>query len=116
MQYFFKILISALIIVLVSELGKRYSAVAAIFASLPLVSIMALVWLYIDTSNVQKSIDLSINIFYAVLPSLLFFIVFPLLLKKGVNFWLALGLSILIMFLAYTVYVLILKKLNLIFL
>ena len=103
-------LISALIIAGVSELGKRFSLVAAILASLPLTSILAIVWLYWDTGDVQKVSDLSWGVLWAVLPSLLFFLIFPLLLKNGFRFVSALSLSCLIMFLGYSIYAMALKK------
>ncbi|MFA6534238.1 MAG: DUF3147 family protein [Patescibacteria group bacterium] len=110
MQYFLKIIISALIILGVSELGKRFTAAAAIAASLPLVSILGLIWLYNDTKDIQKIISLSVSIFWAVLPSLLFFIILPILLKSGVRFGWAMVCSSVAMFIAYTVYIFILSK------
>jgi hypothetical protein len=110
MQYIIKIILSALIITGVSELGKRFAPIAAILASLPLLSILAIIWLYLDTKNIQKIIDLSTNIFWAVLPSLLFFLILPLLLKNGVKFTPAMIISIIIMFIAYTIYIFILAK------
>jgi len=100
-----KILISALIIATVSELGKKLTWIAAILASLPLVSVLALIWLYIETKDVQKIISLSNSIFWAVLPSLLFFVVLPIFLKSGTNFSLAMLASILIMVVGYGLYI-----------
>lgn len=105
-----KILITAGVIVGVSELGKRFSPIAAILASLPLTSVLAMIWLYYDTRDAQKVIDLSTNIFWAVLPSLVFFVALPMLLKAGVKFGLAMILASGIMFGAYSVYVVVLKK------
>lgn len=110
MQYIIKIILSALIIFVVSELGKRFTAIAAITASLPLVSILAFIWLYSDTKNIQKIIDLSNSIFWAVLPSLLFFIILPILLKNEVKFGWAMLLSSAIMFVGYTIYIFVLAK------
>jgi len=110
MQYIIKIIISALIIAGVSELGKKFTPIAAILASLPLVSILAMIWLYNDTKNVQKIIDLSTSIFWAVLPSLIFFLVLPLLLKNGLKFIPAMVVSAITMFMAYSVYIFVLSK------
>jgi uncharacterized membrane protein (GlpM family) len=110
MQYIIKIIISAVIVTLVAEISKRFSFIGAIVASLPLTSILAITWLYHDTKDVQKIIDLSQNIFWAVLPTLLFFVVLPILLKMGFTFNLAILLSIIVMFLGYTVYALLLTK------
>ncbi len=112
MQFFIKTLITALVVVGVGEFAKKFSFFAAILASLPLTSILAMIWLYADTSNTQKIIDLSYNIFWAVLPSLIFFIVLPLLLKNGFRFGVALIVSIMVMFIVYSVYVIFLQKIG----
>ena len=110
MQFIIKIIVSALIIASVSEIAKRFTPIAAILASLPLTSILAMIWLYRDTHDVQKIIGLSQGIFWAILPSLLFFIVLPLLLKLGLKFSLAMLSSSAIMFVGYAVYAFILSK------
>jgi hypothetical protein len=66
----------------------------ALFASMPLISVLAMLWLYIDTKDVAKVADLATSIFWLVIPSLVFFISLPVLLKKGLNFYLSMGLSI----------------------
>ena len=110
MPFVVKVLISALVIAAVSELGKRYTLVAAILASLPLTSVLAITWLYLDTRETEPIIELSGSIFWAVLPSLVFFIALPLLLRTGMHFWLALLLSITIMAVAYALYALLLRQ------
>jgi len=112
MRIFLKILITALIVTGVSELGKRFSVIAAILASLPLISILALTWLYWDTGDVAKVSELSQGIFWAVLPSLLFFLVLPLLIKQGFRFGSAMLISCTIMAFGYTVYVWVLQKMG----
>ncbi len=111
MQFLVKTIITALVIVGVAEIAKKFSPVAAILASLPLTSILAMIWLYIDTKNTQKIIDLSSDIFWAVLPSLIFFIVLPILLKNGLKFSIAMFISAIIMFIAYSIYGILLQKL-----
>jgi len=92
--YALKIVITTLLIVLISEIAKRSSFVGAILASVPLVSVLAMLWLYIDTKNISKVSELSSSIFWLVLPSLTLFITLPLLLKQGINFYLSISLSI----------------------
>ena len=92
-QYALKILLSAAVLVAVSEVAKRSSFWAAALASLPLTSLLAFVWLYIDTGDVKQVMSLSNNIFWLVIPSLVLFIALPLLLRSGVNFWLSLSLA-----------------------
>ena len=92
--YILKLLITAVIIVIVSEISKRSTFVGALLASIPIVSVLAMIWLYIDTKSIEKISDLSIGIFWLVLPSLALFILLPILLKNGVNFYLSMLLSI----------------------
>lgn len=89
-QYAIKVLISALVIVAVTELAKRSSFVGALVASLPLTSLLAFMWLYWDTGDATQVSSLSVNIFWLVLPSLALFLVLPLLLRLGWGFWLSL--------------------------
>ncbi len=110
MQFIIKVLISAIIIALVSELGKRYAFFASILASLPLVSILALIWLYKETNNIQKVTNLSHGIFWAVIPSLLLFIALPLFLKAGFAFYKAMFLSCLITSAGYWIFISVLNK------
>lgn len=104
MRFFLKIVISALIIAGVSEVAKRNKPMAAILASLPLTSMMAMIWLYHDTGNARSVGDLSVGIFWAVLPSLLFFITLPMFLKSGLRFAFAMSASSVITFFGYLVY------------
>ncbi|HPV14259.1 MAG TPA: DUF3147 family protein [Candidatus Cloacimonadota bacterium] len=93
LYYLLKVLISAGLIVLVSEISKRNSLAGAILASVPLVSFLAILWMYLETKDTKQIAALSTDIFWLVLPSLLFFVLFPLLLKRNLNFYLAFGLS-----------------------
>jgi hypothetical protein len=94
LYYALKVVISALLIVAISEIAKRSTGFAALVASLPLTSLLAFVWLYMEDSPPEKIADLSSQIFWLVLPSLLLFLLLPLLLKHGLNFWISLGLSV----------------------
>lgn len=87
MGYFLiKTLITALIVAAVSELARRYTVWAALLASLPLTSILAFVWVYWDTKDNGKIIELSYSVFWLVFPSLAFFLMLPFLLKQGLAF------------------------------
>jgi hypothetical protein len=88
-----KIGISAGVIVMVSEIAKRSSLFGALVASLPLTSLLAILWMHWERVEQQKIADLSQSIFYLVLPSLAFFLLFPALLQRGLSFWTSLGLS-----------------------
>jgi len=108
--YIIKVLLSSVTIVAISEISKRSTLMGSILASIPIVSLLALVWMYIDTKDTAKIADLSQGIFWLVIPSLLFFILFPALLKKNVDFWLSLSISLIIMVIGYFAMLFILKK------
>ena len=110
MQFLVKVLVSSLLIATVSELAKRCTLAAAILASLPTTSILAILWLYREVRDPQKVVDLSLGIFWAVLPSLIFFLILPLALKWGLRFGTAMLLSCGIMILSYALYVALLNK------
>ena len=93
LYYALKVIISAIVIVAIAEIAKRNTGLAALVASLPLTSLLAFIWLHIEGSTVSQIADLSKQIFWFVLPSLLFFVLLPIFLKHGLGFWLSLGLS-----------------------
>lgn len=92
--YIVKLLITVVLIVLVSELAKRSTLYGALLASVPLVSVLAMIWLYVDTRDSARVAALSGSIFWLVLPSLALFVVLPVLLKAGVNFYLSMAIAI----------------------
>ncbi len=99
--YITKVAVTTLLIVLISEIAKRSSFVGAVLASVPLVSVLAMAWLYVDTRDVERVSALSSSIFWLVIPSLALFISLPLLLKQGIDFYPAMGISIAITVLCY---------------
>jgi hypothetical protein len=96
-----KVLLTSVLIVAVSETAKRSSLFGAVLASVPLISVLAMIWLYIDTRDVEKIADLATGIFWLVLPSLVLFVALPLLLRNGVDFYASLALSIALTVSAY---------------
>jgi hypothetical protein len=94
LYYALKVIVSAVVIVAISEIAKRSTGFAALVASLPLTSLLAFIWLHMEASKPERIAELSSQIFWLVLPSLLLFVLLPLLLKQGMSFWLSLGLSV----------------------
>ncbi len=94
LYYVIKIAITTGLIVAISEIAKRSSFIGAVLASVPLVSVLAMLWLYVDTRDVVKVSALASSVFWLVLPSLALFISLPLLLKQGLNFYLSMSLSV----------------------
>ncbi|KQS53755.1 peptide ABC transporter permease [Brevundimonas sp. Leaf363] len=99
--------VSGLLVALVSETARRNAALGALFASLPLVSVMGMVWLWRDTHDVERLAHHSEATLWYVLPSLPMFLVIPALLRRGVGFWPALGAGCVVTVVLYGVTVLI---------
>lgn len=89
-----KILISAALIALVSEVAKRSPAFGALIASLPLVSVLGMIWLWRDTRDPARLADHAEATFWYVLPSLPMFLLIPALLRAGTPFPLALAAGV----------------------
>jgi hypothetical protein len=102
-QFLLKVLVSALVIAGASELARRYNVIGALLASLPLTSILAMVWLWRDGEPASKIADFSASIFWLVLPSLLLFISMPLMLRAGYGFWSSLGAGCALTLLGYAI-------------
>ena len=109
-QFAVKVLVTATLVVAVSEVAKRSSLWGGVLASLPLVSILAFVWLYVDTGNAQAVAALSRSIFWLVLPSLPLFLLLPALLRFGWAFWPSLGISCIVTAAAYLALVWVLER------
>ena len=110
MYYVLKIVLTAGIVVAVSEASKRSSLLGGLLASLPLISFLGMIWLYIDTGSTDKVANLSSSVFWLVLPSLPFFLMLPFLLKKGWGFYSSLGLSTAVMIGLYYGMMVVLKR------
>ena len=108
--YIIKVAISAALIVAISEVSKKSSLIGGIFASVPLVSVLGMIWLYIDTKSAEKVSQFSTSVFWLVIPSLSLFIVLPILLKMKMSFYIALPISILLMIGFYYLMVYVLTK------
>lgn len=86
-----KAALSGVIIAIVSEVAKRSPGFGALIASLPLVSVMGMIWLWRDTRDPERMAAHAGATFWYVLPSLPMFLLIPLMLRRGVPFWAALG-------------------------
>ena len=88
-----KAAISGLLIALISEVARRSPGWGGLIASLPLVSVMALIWLWRDTRDVDATTAQAMSTFWFVLPSLPLFLIFPFLVRLGLGFWLSLAVA-----------------------
>jgi uncharacterized membrane protein (GlpM family) len=108
--YAIKLLISAALIVFISEVSKRSPSWGGVIASLPVVSLLALGWLYHDTHDIAKVAALARSTLWFVLPSLAFFLLFPLLLERGRGFGISLAVAVAATAACYMVMAFILKS------
>jgi hypothetical protein len=102
-----KALISGLIVMAVSEIARRSPTFGALVVSLPLVSLLGILWLWRDTGDTVRIAAHAEATFWYVLPSLPMFLVFPFMLRHGIGFWPALLAGCLLTVLLYGVTVLI---------
>ena len=105
-----KLALTAGIVVLVSEVARRSTLLGGFLAALPLVSLLAMIWLYVDTGDTVQVAGLSRTIFWLVLPSLPLFLVLPWLLEARMRFTPALLLSLAVTAACYGIVVVILKR------
>jgi hypothetical protein len=85
-----KALLSGVIIAIASEVSRRWPGFGALIVSLPLVSLLAMIWLWRDTHDPERLATHAGATFWYVLPSLPMFLLIPRLLRGGTGFWLAL--------------------------
>jgi type III secretory pathway component EscU len=104
MYLLLKAVLSGAIVAIASEVARRSSLLGAVLVSLPLTSILALAWLYRDTSDVDEVAALSWSILVVVVPSLVFFVALPVALRS-LAFWPALALACAVTAVAYAVWV-----------
>ena len=104
MYVLLKALLSGAIIAVASEAARRSSLLGAILVSLPLTSILAIIWLYRDTRDSAEVVDLSWSILWVIVPSLAFFVALPLALRS-IAFWPALLLACATTGISYAVWI-----------
>ncbi|WP_295635859.1 DUF3147 family protein [Novosphingobium sp.] len=88
-----KALLSGALIAAISEIGKRLPTVAALVASLPLISVLGMILLWRARPDAENMAIHAEATFWYVLPSLPMFLLIPALLRSGVHFWIALALG-----------------------
>ena len=110
--YITKLIITTFLIVLISEISKRSSLAGALLAAIPLVSILAMTWMYVDTNSSDKAVEFSQNIVWLIAPSMTLFIAFPIMIKKGLGFYPSMLISIILTVFAYYSVIFLLEKLG----
>ena len=79
-------LLSGIIIAIVSVVARRYPALGALIASLPLISVLGMIWLWSDRPDAENMARHAEATFFYVLPSLPMFLLMPVLLRRGISF------------------------------
>jgi hypothetical protein len=114
LSYFtLKAILSGILIAAISEIARRSPGVAALVASLPLVSIIGMIWLWRDTSDTARLASHAEATFWYVLPSLPMFLLVPWLLRSGTGFWPSLGAGCVVTVLLYFLLLWLAPRLNL---
>ncbi|EKD60709.1 MAG: hypothetical protein ACD_54C00595G0002 [uncultured bacterium] len=88
-----KAAISGVLIALASEVARRNAGIGALIASLPLVSVLGMIWLWRDTHDPARMADHVGATLWYIAPSVPMFVLIPWLLRHGIGFWPALGLG-----------------------
>src|SRR6185369_7175266 len=88
---FIKAALSGILIAIISEVAKRYPGFGGLIASLPLVSVLGMIWLWRDKPDAANMAAHAEGTFWFVLPSLPMFLVIPAMLRSGFSFWLSLA-------------------------
>jgi hypothetical protein len=89
-----KALLSGIIVAAASEIARRWPGLGGLIVSLPLVSLLAFIWLWRDTGDTERVAALSQSTFWFFLPSMPMFLALPAMLRAGLGFWPAFGLAI----------------------
>ncbi|MFA5583072.1 MAG: DUF3147 family protein [Bacteriovoracaceae bacterium] len=103
MYFFIKVLISAVIIATVTKLSEKTPVGGALLKSLPLTSLLVFFFMKYEGRTNKEISSMSWDILYMVIPSLVLFIVFPLLLDRGWSFYTSLAVSTVVMSTGYLI-------------
>lgn len=105
-----KAALSGAIIAIVSEVARRSPSLGALIVSLPLVSILGVLWLWHDTSDAERIAAHVQSTFWYVLPTMPMFLVMPAMLRHGIGFWVTLTTCCALTFVLYLCTIWILGK------
>lgn len=102
-----KALLSGVIVAIVSEVARRFPGLGGMIASLPLVSILGMIWLWRDTGDADRMAAHASATFWFVLPSLPMFLLIPFMLQRGAGFWTSLfaGCALTVALYALTIFI-----------
>jgi len=103
-----KYLITAGLVVFISEMAKRSDKLGGFIAALPLITLLTLIWLYIEKQSDEKIANHAYYTFWYVIPTLPMFLLFPYLLPK-LGFWVTMGASVVVTIICFGLFTLVMK-------
>tara|TARA_R110001606_G_scaffold171956_3_gene318041 strand:+ start:6709 stop:7056 length:348 start_codon:yes stop_codon:yes gene_type:complete len=109
MPLFVKYLITALLVVVVSETARHSGRLGALVAALPLVTVLTLIWLHVEGAPRDKIVDHAWYTFWYVLPTLPMFVLFPAMMARW-GFWWSLACSALLTLVCFLVLAVVMKR------
>lgn len=87
-------LLSGLLVAIIALVARRSPGLGGLIAAIPVVSTLAMIWLWVDTQDRAAVAQFSLSAFWYFLPTVPMFLIIPLLLRSGSNFWIALAVGI----------------------
>lgn len=106
-----KYLITAALVVLISEVVKHTGKFGALIAALPVVTVLVLIWLHLEGQPVERIANHAWYTFWYVVPTLPMFLAFPFLMDR-LNFWMALGASAVITVVCFGIFSLLVREIG----
>ena len=104
-----KYLFTAAVVVLVSEFAKRSDKLGGLVAALPMVTVLALIWLYVEKQPLEKIANHAWYTFWYVVPTLPMFLIFPALLQR-IGFWPTLGMCVVVTVVCFALFALLVRR------
>ncbi len=103
LAFLIRLVLSAALIAIIALIARKSPGLGGLIASLPLVSTLGMVWLWVDTRNAESVANYAQSAFWYFLPSIPMFLLIPFMLRSGVNFWVSMSAGIVLTLVLYLV-------------
>ncbi len=110
--YLAKITLAVAIIVLITETSNRSIFLASLFASIPIVSILAILWMHNDGKSGEEIAVFADGVLLLIIPSLICFLLLSYLLRNGWDFFPSLGIGIVATVIAYLIFIRVIERMG----
>ena len=104
-----KYLLTAGMVVFISEVAKRSDRLGGFIAALPLMTLLTLIWLHVENQTEEKIANNAYYTFWYVIPTLPMFLLFPYLLPR-LGFWLTMGASVVVTVICFGLFAMAMKS------